>query len=195
MRTFGLSQRDGRRRQDRDLNQWEILATSASDGSQNIAGATGSGSVRGTAAIDDARVAVRRQCIHLPGPATYYLDGWGRVTGTAPFTPPNRVRLDRELRYSTASIDGCTNSTPAVTGSLLLASDDTWARPAVPAIIDVAPSVWGQYTSLTVYLVVENGSPIAPRPNAVLGGPEGWFDGITLETDYDDTIFADGFDG
>jgi hypothetical protein len=66
----------------------------------------------------------------------------------------------------------------------------------VPAIIDVAPPVWGQYTSLTVYLVVQNGSPIGgATPDATLGGPDGWFDGVTLETDYDDTIFANGFDG
>jgi hypothetical protein len=60
----------------------------------------------------------------------------------------------------------------------------------------VQPGVWGPYTSLTVYLVVQNGSPIGPdanTPGSVLGGPDGWFDGITLETGYDDTIFRDGF--
>src|SRR5690606_1160221 len=182
---------------DTDLNHWDALATSAWDGMQNAYGPSGSGSLRGSAAVDDTRVAVRRQCIHLPGPARYALNGWGRVTGVAPFAPPNRVWLDWELRYSTATIDGCTDSSPGVTGSLLLASDDTWARPAAPAIIEVEPSVWGPYTSLTVYLVVQNGSPIGPKGNApdtLLGGPDGWFDGITLETDFDDTIFLDGFD-
>lgn len=178
---------------DIDLNLWELLAPSTWDGMQNASGPSGSGSVRGSIAIDDTRVAVRRQCIHLPGPATYSLNGWGRVTSAA---PANRVWLDWELRYSTATVDGCTDSTPAVTGSLLLASDDAWARPAVPATIDVEPSVWGPYTSLTVYLVVQNGSPIGGvTPDATLGGPDGWFDGIVLETAYDDTIFADGFDG
>jgi hypothetical protein len=179
---------------DSDLNLWEVLATSMWDGMQNASGPSGSGSVRGSAAVDDARVAVRRQCIHLPGPARYALNGWGRVTGAV---PANRVWLDWELRYSTATIDGCTDSSPAVTGSLLLASDDIWVRPAVPAIIEVEPPVWGPYTSLTVYLVVQNGSPIGPddnAPDAVLGGPDGWFDGITLETDYDDTIFRNGFE-
>jgi hypothetical protein len=184
---------------DRDLNHWEALATSEWDATQNVDGPAGSGSVRGGIAADATRVAVRRQCIHLPGPARYALNGWGRVTGVAPFAPPNRVWLDWELRYSTATIDGCTNSTPGVTGSLLLASGSTWARPTTPAIIDVAPGVWGPYTTLTVYLVVQNGSPIAPGPsgtgpNAALGGPDGWFDGITLETNYDDTIFANGFE-
>lgn len=183
---------------DIDMNRWEALATSTWDATQNASGPSGSGSVRGSIAIDDTRLAVRRQCIHLPGPGTYYLNGWGRVTGAL---PANRVWLDWELRYSTATIDGCTDATPAVTGSLQLANDDTWARPAAPAIIDVAPSVWGQYTSLTVYLIVQNGSPIGPAPtggatpSATLGGPDGWFDGVTLETDYDDTIFANGFDG
>jgi hypothetical protein len=185
---------------DRNLDQWEFLANSAWDGTQNVQGPAGSGSVRGEVAADQARVAVRRQCIHLPGPARYALNGWGRVTGTAPFTPPNRVRLDWELRYSTATNDGCTNAPPGLTGSLLLASGATWTRPGVAALIDVTPAVWGQYTSLTIYLVVENGSPIKSTPDntvdpdATLGGPDGWFDGISLLTDYDDTIFADGFE-
>lgn len=182
---------------DTGLTHWEALSTSAWDGTQNADGPAGSGSLRGTAAADDARVAVRRQCIYLPGPARYALNGWGRVAGAGPVAPPNRVWLDWELRYSTGTLDGCTNAPPAATGSLLLASGSTWARPAVPAIIDVTPAVWGQTTSLTVYLVVQNGSPIAPRPggpDAVLGGPDGWFDGITLETDYDDTIFRDSFE-
>ncbi|HUD41668.1 MAG TPA: hypothetical protein VMR06_06670 [Dokdonella sp.] len=185
---------------DADLNHWEALSTSSWDGTQNASGPSGSGSVRGTAAADDARVAVRRQCIHLPGPARYALNGWGRATGAGPMAPPHRVWLDWELRYSTGTLDGCTDAPPAATGSLLLASGSTWARPALPAIIDVTPAVWGQTTSLTVYLVVQNGSPIAPGadggtgPEAVLGGPDGWFDGVTLETDFDDTIFRDGFE-
>lgn len=181
---------------DTDLTHWEALATSAWDGTQNASGPAGSGSVRGTAAADDARVAVRRQCIHLPGPARYALNGWGRATAVGPAAPPHRVWLDWELRYSTGTPDGCTNAPPAATGSLLLASGGTWARPTMPAIIDVTPAVWGPTTSLTVYLVVQNGSPIMPRPiapDAVLGGPDGWFDGVTLETGYDDTIFRDGF--
>jgi len=68
-------------------------------------------------------------------------------------------------------------------------------RPAVPALIEVEPPVWGDYTSLTVYLVVQNGSPVAPGDGVGrLGGPDAWFDGITLATGYDDTIFRDGFD-
>ena len=182
---------------DSDLDQWEPLAPSTRDASQNASGASGSGSLLATVAADQARVAVRRQCIHLPGPGLYALDGWGRATGVPPLTAPNRVWLDWELRYSTATIDGCTNSTPAVTGSLQLASGSTWASPAAPAFIDVPTAVWGPYTTLTVYLVVQNGSPIAPTgpaPAAVLGGPSGWFDGITLSTDFDDTIFRNGFE-
>lgn len=178
---------------DSDLNLWEVLATSTWDVAQNASGPSGSGSARGSIAIDATRVAVRRQCFYLPGPGRYYLNGWGRVTASM---PPHRAWLDWELRYSTATVDGCTDATPAVNGSLLLASDAAWARPAVPATIDVEPPVWGPYTSLTVYLVVENGSPIGgSTPDATLGGPDGWFDGIVLETAYDDTIFANGFDG
>jgi hypothetical protein len=178
---------------DTDLNHWQVLATSAWDGTQDADGSSSSGSLRGSTAGDDARLAVRRQCIYLPGPGYYYLDGWGRATAAGAGLPPNRAWLDWELRYSTATLDGCTDAPPAATGSLLLASGSTWARPAAPAVIDATVG-WGTTTSLTVYLVVQNGSPIAPVPNAVLGGPQGWFDDITLGTDYDDTIFANGFD-
>lgn len=44
---------------------------------------------------------------------------------------------------------------------------------------------------------MQNGSPIGPGPHlpdVTLGGPDGWFDGITLETSFDDVIFRDGFD-
>ena len=51
------------------LDHWEVLATSERDTTQNVVGTPGSGSLRGSVASDQARVAVRRQCIHLPGPA------------------------------------------------------------------------------------------------------------------------------
>lgn len=182
---------------DSNLDHWEALATSTWDATQNAEGPAGSGSLRGSTALDQSRLALRRQCIHLPGPALYALTGWGRITAAGPLMPPNRAWLEWELRYSTATIDGCTNAPPVQTGSLLLASGSTWNRPSTPAFINVTPAVWGPYTSLTVTLVVENGSPIAPgidHLDATLGGPEGWFDGIQLLTDYDDTIFADGFE-
>ncbi|MBN8482185.1 MAG: hypothetical protein J0L88_11415 [Xanthomonadales bacterium] len=181
---------------DVDLNQWEQLAPSSRDATQNVSGPAGSGSVLATIASDQVRVAVRRQCVHLPGPGLYALDGFGRVTGVAPFAPPNRAWLDWELRYN-AGYNGCSNGTPAATGSLQLASTSTWTTPAVPAFINVPAANWGANASLTVYLVVQNGSPVAPGgdgTNAVLGGPSGWFDGITLRTDFDDTIFRDDFE-
>lgn len=176
------------------LGHWDVLGTSVWDGMQNASGAPGSGSLRGSIAVDATRQAVRRQCIHLPGPGTYYLNGWGRVTQAM---PSHRAWLDWELRYSTATVDGCTDATPALAGSLALASSDDWSRPQVPAAIEVEPGVWGPYTSLTIYLVVQNGSPIGPGPHlpdVTLGGPDGWFDGITLETSFEDVIFRDGFD-
>ncbi|MBN8482184.1 MAG: hypothetical protein J0L88_11410 [Xanthomonadales bacterium] len=184
---------------DTDLNLW-VAPGSAWDGTQNITGPTGSGSLRGMAAVDAARSIVGKQCIHLPGPGIYSLNGWGRVTATPPFTPPNRVWLDWELRWGVSQDDGCNNAATIQTGSLQLASGNTWRKPMLPVTID-ATFASGAFATLTVYLVVENGSPIAPGPNgtvtpaAVLGGgPDGWFDGITLETGFDDTIFRDGFE-
>ncbi len=183
---------------DTDLNLWTAPG-SAWDSTQNITGPAGSGSLRGMAAVDAARSVVGKQCIHLPGPGIYSLNGWGRVTATPPFAPPNRVWLDWELRWGVSQDDGCNNTATIHTGSLQLASANTWRKPMLPTTID-ATLASGTFATLTVYLVVENGSPIAPGPNgtatptAVLGGgPDGWFDGITLETGFDDTIFRDGF--
>ena len=181
---------------DFDLNPWQQLAPSSRDATQNASGPAGSGSLLATVASDQARVAVRSQCIHVPGPGLYALDGWGRVTGVAPFAPPNRVWLDWKLGNSFVD-DGCTTFAAVSSGSLQLASGSTWATPASPAFIHVPEASWTEFTTLTVTLVVQNGSPIAPggaAPEAVLGGPSGWFDGITLTTDFDDTIFANGFE-
>ena len=181
---------------DFDLNPWQQLAPSSRDATQNASGPAGSGSLLATIATDQVRVAVRSQCIHVPGPGLYALDGWGRVTGVAPFAPPNRVWLDWKLGNSFVD-DGCTTFAAVSSGSLQLASGSTWATPASPAFIHVPEASWTEFTTLTVTLVVQNGSPIAPggaAPEAVLGGPSGWFDGITLTTDFDDTIFANGFE-
>ncbi len=175
---------------DTDLNLWPGLGPQSNwDGSQNASGGSGSGSARVVygvepeAGVPSPRMAGRAQCIHLPGPGTYALNGWGRVLPA--FTPMNgnRARLTWELRYD-ADRFGCDDGVPDLGGTHQIASTGTWTRPAGPALIEVPPSVWTRNTSLTIKLDVI-GAPINP--------PSAWFDGITLETGYDDTIFANGF--
>jgi hypothetical protein len=108
----------------------------------------------------------------------------------------NQATLTWELRRN-GGVFGCTDGAPDGTGSLLLANDTTWHKPSAPALIEVPPALWGNNTSLTIYAVGVNGNPISggtdgsQRPD---GGPDTWFDGITLELLQGDTIFADGFE-
>ncbi len=179
---------------DADLNHWTGLGPESSwDGSQNATGPAGSGSVRVVYNTDPkpgitaARLAGRAQCIHLPGPGSYQLNGWGRVVPSS--NPPltsNRARLTWELRYN-GSMFGCEDGAPDLAGTHVLASTATWARPAAGAVIQVPAAVWTHNTSLTVKLDVIGG-PLNP--------PTAWFDGITLDPGTPDTdrIFANGFE-
>lgn len=179
---------------DADLNLWDAAGVSNWDGSQNASGPTGSGSVQSSVAIDDFIVTARTQCIHLPGPGTYYLNGFGRVTAGAPFD--NTVQLEWDLRYH-GGILGCTDGAPNVEGVHTLAHGPTWRRPPTDDVIEVSEADWTPNTSLTIHLVVVNGNPIKGISGGdvpMLGGPTGWFDGISLGIDGDDTIFADGFE-
>jgi hypothetical protein len=179
---------------DQDLHLWDAIASAQWDGTQNVTGAAGSGSLEATLGIDDGRVAVRAQCVHIPGPGTYLLNGWGRATHGVP--GHNQARLAWELRRNGGTF-GCTDGAPDATGEFVLADDTTWHKPVVAGTIDVTDATWGNNTSLTIYAVGINGNPIARAPvptHADGGGPNAWFDGITLTRKPDDLIFSNGFE-
>jgi predicted outer membrane repeat protein len=177
---------------DASLNLWagSGLADSFWDGTQNAAGPAGSGSARVVFNTDPKaipngpRLAGVSQCVHLPGPGLYQLNGWGRVVpGSNPPLTSNRARLVWELRYNGGRF-GCSDGAPDFGGTHQLATGTAWTRPGSPAVIEVPAAVWTQDTSLTIKLDVLGG-PINP--------PTAWFDGITLDLLGDDTIFANGF--
>ena len=171
---------------DTDLNLWP-LATANSvtwDASQNTAGSAGSGSAHVLLSdAPQARVIAATQCIHLPGPSPYRLNGWGRSVGAA------GVR-DSMLLHWEYRIDGgeaCNAGPPASQGDHFLTTSTAWTRPAVPAYLDVPAAEWTTTSSITVFLVVVD--------NAIGNqwDVNGWFDGITLEPG-SDVIFANGFE-
>jgi predicted outer membrane repeat protein len=176
---------------DQDLHLWDVITSAQWDGTQNAAGAAGSGSLEATLSIDDTRLAVRAQCIHIPGPGIYLLNGWGRASHG--FPGHNRALLAWEVRHD-GGVFGCTDGAPDATGELVLADDTTWHKPAVPAAITVADAAWGNNASLTIYAVGINGNPIGRGPMQPYGGPDAWFDGITLTRVVDDVIFRNGFE-
>ncbi len=178
---------------DTDLHLWPDLGPESNwDGSQNITGAPGSGSARVVYSLigpksgnQPPRMAGRAQCIHLPGPGTYVLNGWGRVVPASTPFASNRARLAWELRYDAGSF-GCGDGAPDLGGTHVLAGTSTWTRPVDAGLIEVPPSVWTRNTSLTVKLDVI-GAPLNP--------PRAWFDGISLApVDIHDALFADGFE-
>lgn len=170
-----------------NLGFWTGLSESFWDGTTNASGSTGSGSVRIPPVGDPENagspsVIGRSQCVHLPGPGRYRLNGWGKVSGT--MFEINSVMLRWELRHNGGPAS-CENGPYDATGTHILAGSNTWSRPANGAVIEVPEAVWARNTSLTIKLdTAGNQTP-----------PTGWFDGITLDIDDGtDTIFKNGFE-
>jgi hypothetical protein len=121
------------------------------------------------------------QCMHLPGPGLYALNGWGHGTGT--MVSAGDI-ADLYWEYRKSGGENCTNGAPDAFGTKLLSNGNQWSRPAMPDFIEVTAQDWTRTSSIAVTLVaVENGASGVPT--------NVWFDGITLGLE---GIFADGFD-
>jgi len=174
---------------DVDLRLWDTVSagTTTRDTTQNASGATGSGSAHVTRANPSFGQETRgiSQCIHLPGPAVYALNGWGRGSGNPPVVG-DQAKLFWEYRPSGG--ENCTNGAATASGSLLLSSASSWRRPAQPSLIEVSEASWGNSPSIVIYLSAVESGPGTTVTNA-------WFDGITLDViPLDDVIFKNGFD-
>ncbi len=175
---------------DADMNLWTEVFSGVSSwtNEQNTVGATGSGSIK----VSQTNVAYgqairgRRQCIHLPGPGIYALNGSGRGTGN--FTVPGDIaQLNWEYRRNGG--EACTQGAPTSSGTLVLSNRAGWSRAFAPARIVVTPAEWMYVSSISIELVgVESGVSGEPRTTNT------WFDGITLEIEGSDTLFRTGFD-
>ncbi len=159
------------------------------DGTQNASGPAGSGSIK---LFDDdvafgQRVTGIHQCIHLPGPGTYALNGYGR---SGPGSAATRDYVYLGWAFRRTGSESC-NSGPATTsGNHFLSDSSGWSRPANPTLITVSAADWTSTSSIDItQVVVENG--ITSPANAT-----GWFDGITLEyiDPTSDTLFRNSFD-
>ncbi len=171
-----------------DLGLWTEVTAGASSWTdvQNAAGTAGSGSIAVSYANPpQQRTTVRSQCVHLPGPGRYLLNGWGRG-GPGTIATRDGTLLHWELRHN--GTEACNAGPPDASGNHGLTASNSWVRPANPAVIDVSPAAWTHTSSITVQLVaIENG---ITSPSTTVG----WFDGITLEATEGDVIFADDFE-
>lgn len=172
-----------------DLRLWDTVTagTTTRDATQNASGAANSGSahVTRTNPANGQETQGVSQCIHLPAPGTYALNGWGRGTGSN-IVLGDKARLRWEYR-GTGGLN-CNVGVPVASGWLDLSSSTTWHRPAQPALIEVTPADWGNSPSIKVILTA------VETPGAI-GSTNAWFDGITLDViPANDAIFANGFD-
>lgn len=168
-----------------DLRLWSWFA-GAWDGSQNVG--TG-GSSSGSWKFDDPEsLATRRdvgqQCVHLPGPGRYLLNGWGHGGGN---TVQTRDYAILAWEFRRLGSEDCNAGAPDRFGEMTLGSGINWQRPAQPTFIEVPASDFYASSSITVRLVAQQGGV------AGVGPLSAWFDRITLDFD-DDGIFTDGFD-
>lgn len=169
-----------------DLRLWTYQA-GAWDGTQNASGGTGSGSWSfSTSGQTISRFVLGQQCVHLPGPGRYRLNGRGKGGGNTVNTRDNAV-LAWEFRSNGS--ESCTSGTPSAIGELVIGSGTNWGTAAQPAVIDVSPQDFGANSSITIRLVAEDGGI------SVGGSVSAWFDGIVLDASrWDDLIFANGFE-
>lgn len=167
------------------MNTGARSTSTTRDATQNASGAAGSASAYLTRANAGSGQETHglSQCIHLPGPARYALNGWGRVGGL--LQPRDSARLHWEYRRNGG--EDCAG-VPDKFGWHHLSSG-AWSRPAEPALIEVSQIDWGDLPSIKVTLVaVEAGV-------AVNNTTDAWFDGITLDAvALDDVIFANGLE-
>ncbi len=124
------------------------------------------------------------QCVRIPGPGTYALNGFGHSSGN--ITSRDFVRLHWKLRPASPG-ETCDGAVTAE-GDLFLPNGNAFAAPAAPALIAIPEAAWTSTTSVEITTIVTEGGI------TVTGSTNGWFDGITLEPVVDDTIFEDGFD-
>ncbi|WP_440223138.1 hypothetical protein ACQQ2N_18970 [Dokdonella sp. MW10] len=174
---------------DIDLHQWSTVTPGVTTrDALNTTGATGSGSAKITQTNVAYGQAIRgiRQCVHLPGPGLYAINGSGRGTGNVT-TGGDVAQIHWEYRRNGG--ESCTQGVATLSGVHALSNSSFWSRPANPALVSVEPTEWNSNTSITVTLVaVESGVSGEPRTTSA------WFDGVRVERASDDTIFRNGFD-
>lgn len=77
---------------------------------------------------------------------------------------------------------------PHISGDHFLSASAGLVRPVTPATIEISEADCTSTSSITIQLaVIDNGITFPPAVT-------GWFDGVTLDIEGDDTIFADDFE-
>jgi hypothetical protein len=169
-----------------DVRLWpDVVANTSQFQPNDHAGATGSGSLRVTENGGSiAALQARRQCVHLPGPSTYQLNGFGR--GYSPQLFRDTLGLIWRLRANSANCSGGVLRE----GTLALPNNTSWGQAAQPAIIPISLPEWTTDSTLEIVLLATDDRPLPPNNIDVA------FDEITLSeaAALPDPVFANGFE-
>jgi hypothetical protein len=125
-----------------------------------------------------------RQCISLPGPGVYGINGWSRVPGATTMSR-DYARIRWIFRRDAADCAGAITSE----GNHYLARSAAWSQ-AVEAQIPIAPGDWTFNSTIEISLEVLDGDLVGT--NAV----DAWFDDISLRVIGLEVpaVFRDGFE-
>lgn len=173
---------------DADLNLWPLQQPDVAswDPTQNASGAAGSGSAKVSATSPTVRLVALAQCLHVPGPGTYALNGWGRSGFAATRLERDGVLLHWEYRRDGS--EACNAGPATASGDHFLTAVNAWSRPSTPALIEVPEAEWNHESSISIYLVMSDSGVAVPFQMT------GWFDGITLEAGGRGDLLVDGFE-
>jgi len=134
------------------------------------------------------RLAALVQCMHLPGPGNYRLNGFARSTGALAF---ERDVLSIRWEFRAQGNEECNGNAPNRTGEHFITSGTAWTASATPTLITVSPAEWTRSSSIRLQLIVEDrGTTAPPRFN-------GFFDGIKLFAELataPELLFSNGFE-
>jgi predicted outer membrane repeat protein len=160
-----------------DWTSWNADSNDAGSGSLeiNVPGLSGLDAVTGLS-----------QCIHLPGPGTYTLDGRGNA-GSLGGLFRDQLSLEWVLRDNGDTCEG-----PALgQGELFIRSGTGWRSPLEPATFVVPPGVWGINTTIELRLKVRQ-NPSNPASISLFGR----FDNLSLTASgaIADELLIDGFE-
>ncbi|HET7844312.1 MAG TPA: hypothetical protein VFL14_09195 [Xanthomonadales bacterium] len=175
-----------------DLNLWaEATAGVTAFDADNFAGGAGSGSQKidwNNTPVVSSRVTGRVQCVHLPGPGTYRLNGAAHTSGSLPPITVQTAALAWEFRRDGG--ESCNAGPADRSADFNVTTGAAWVLPATPAPIVVLPGEWTPNSSISVTTVVKaSGTAAPPRLQA-------WFDGVQLALDVapQDPVFRNGFE-
>lgn len=162
---------------DPDWTRWSSLSDDAGSGSLeiNVPGLSGLASFTGAS-----------QCIHLPGPGTYTLDGRGYAGALNPQFL-DRLSIEWVLRGNSDACQG-----PALSqGELGIRAGTGWKSPLASAQFAISPTDWNLNSTVELRLTVRQ-NPNNPAVNALFGR----FDGLSLtgSSSFADELLADGFE-